>query len=684
MKPLRRILKVLFLVIVASAAFGQRQTTTPVPRGGVVGQTSTVTRLVPDQIILQHRAEINLDDDRQLLEDSGLRVLSQHRGSRMSVVRVDPARRDEVIRQLEGSGRYTFVEPDYIAEGLMIPNDPSYGQQWHLQTIQAPTAWDKTTGSSGVTIAFVDSGVEPTHPDLASKLVTGWSFLTSTTDTHDVLGHGTTTAGTAAAASNNAVGVTGIAWNNPIMPLVVLNSSNYATYSNIANAIMYAADHGVRIVNVSIGGTSYSSSLENAVNYAWNKGTVVFASAGNGGSSTPMYPAGCTNAVAVGATTSSDQLASYSNYGSFVDLTAPGDSIFTTFTGGSYGYASGTSYSAPVAAAVAALVLSRNPLLSAQQLVSILEQTADDLGAAGYDQTFGWGRVNAARAVAAAVTTLSSPPSVTISSPSPNTTVSGTVSVQGTVTASGGLNRVELWVDGAKVSSTTSSSYSLPWDTTTASNTAHSLAVIAYDNSGASGQSQESISVNNPVLDTTPPSVSVSTPAGNSTVSGAVPVQGSATDNVSVSQIQLFVDGALAATTNSSPFSFTWDATSAATGSHTLTVKATDPSGNAGQQAVTVNVSGPADTTPPSVSITSAVAFTPNSYTVKVSATDNVRVTQVSLYLDGVLYATSTTSPYSFKLDVKKVPSGAHNLTAKAWDPSGNEGVSAPVTITVR
>ena len=315
---------------------------------------------------------------------------------------VDPSARDQMIRDLEASGQFSFVEPDYLAVPLAVPNDPVYSQEWHLQTIQAPSAWDVTTGSTGVPIAMIDSGVDPTHPDLASKLIPGWSFLTGTADTHDVLGHGTQTAGTAAAIGNNAAGVAGVAWKNPIMPLVVLNSSDWASYSDIASAIMYAADHGVRIVNISIGGSSYSSTLQSAVDYAWNKGTVVFAAAGNYASSTPIYPAGCTNVVAVGATDSNDTLAGFSNYGTYVDLTAPGVNIVTTLSGGGYGGVSGTSFSSPITAGIAALVLSRNPSLTAQQLVTLLEQNSDDLGAAGYDQIFGWGRVNASRAVVAA------------------------------------------------------------------------------------------------------------------------------------------------------------------------------------------------------------------------------------------------------------------------------------------
>ena len=645
------------------------------------GRPTPASASLADHILVQHRVGANVGDDQQSLESRGAHVLNHHAGSRISVLSVDPSVRDQTIQDLEASGQFSFVEPDYVAVPLAVPNDPNYGQEWHLQTIQAPSAWDVTTGSANVPIAMIDSGVDPTHPDLASKLIPGWSFLTGTTDTHDVLGHGTETAGTAAAIGNNAVGVAGIAWQNPIMPLVVLNSSDWASYSDIANAIMYAADHGVRIVNISIGGTSSSSTMQTAVNYAWNKGSVVFAAAGNYSSSTPIYPAGCTNVVAVGATDSNDTLASFSNYGAYVDLTAPGVNIVTTTSGGGYGGVSGTSFSSPIAAGVAALVLSRNPSLTAQQLVTLLEQNSDDLGAPGYDQIFGWGRVNASRAVVAAGGGTAPPPTVTISTPAPSAILRSVVIVQGNATATTALSSIELWVDGAQISTTTSAAFSFNWDTTAATNGPHTLTVIAREPSGVSGQASVNVSVTNYTL--TPPTVSISTPANVSTVAGLVPVQGSATDSVAVVSIQLVVDATPSATTSSSPFSFNWNSSLASNGNHTLTVKASDAAGNVGQASTTVQVSNQTDTTPPTVSITSPV----NGQTVfggtsvSVAASDDVAVAQVSLYIDGVLHATDSSAPYTFTFNAKKLSRGTHILTAKAWDTAGNIAVSAPVTV---
>jgi thermitase len=148
-----------------------------------------------------------------------------------------------------------------------------------------PSAWGITTGVASATIAVIDSGADSTHPDLSSKLAAGWNFVNGTSNTADDYGHGTAVAGVAAAATNNGIGIAGVSWNNMIMPLVALDSTGSASYSNIASAI-HAADHWARIINISLGGASGSSTLQNAVNYAWGKGAVIFAAPMNNSSST--------------------------------------------------------------------------------------------------------------------------------------------------------------------------------------------------------------------------------------------------------------------------------------------------------------------------------------------------------------------------------------------------------------
>lgn len=381
--------------------------------GLMLAQQHSAPDIVPGRLLVRHRGGVTSDAVSRLLNRHGAKLRAHLQRAAVSVIDVPPEAVEATEASLVESGEFDIVEHDYYAYTGAAPNDPSYPSQWHLAKIQAASAWNITTGASSVLMAVIDSGVDSTHPDLAGRLVPGWNFVNNSSDVSDVLGHGTAVAGVMAAASNNLLGVAGVTWQNPIMPLVVVNSSNVAYYSNIANAIYYAVDHGARILNISIGGTAPSSVLQNAADYAWSKGAVIFASAMNNSSSTPNYPAACTNVVAVSATDSNDNLAGFSNYGSWIVLSAPGVSILTTSRGGGSGYWSGTSFASPTAAAVGALVLSAKPTLTSTALVSTLKQNSDDLGAAGFDASFGWGRINAYRAVAAVASSSSVAVSIT-------------------------------------------------------------------------------------------------------------------------------------------------------------------------------------------------------------------------------------------------------------------------------
>lgn len=380
----------LFIGILGLIAFCAAAADLPehVPGRLLLGTSDSVDSATLDRVLKLHRAAV-----RRHVPQLG-----------MHVVDVPEEASEAILESLQRTGLFQYVERDHYAQtgsGVETPNDPSYLSQWHLQKIAGPSAWTLNTGSPSVVVAVIDSGVYGQHPDLEPKMVPGWNFVSSNGDTSDVLGHGTAVAGTVAAATNNGIGVAGVSWGSLIMPLVVVDANNFAAYSDIAAAIQYAADHGVRIMNISIGGSSPSEALQNAVNYAWNKGALVFASAMNNSVSTPYYPAACTHAVAVSASDSNDHLASFSNFGRWVTLAAPGTDILTTMNGGGYGYWNGTSFSSPIAAGVAALVLAAKPSLTNQQLLSILTGTADDIGDPGFDSYFGWGRVNASRAVQA-------------------------------------------------------------------------------------------------------------------------------------------------------------------------------------------------------------------------------------------------------------------------------------------
>lgn len=276
-----------------------------------------------------------------------------------------------------------------------------------MPKISGPGAWDISQGLSSVIIAILDSGVDCAHPDLGAKCTAGWNFYNNNSDTSDVYGHGTKVAGSATALSNNATGVASVAWQNLLMPIRVTDTQGYGYVSAIAKGLTWAVDNGARVMNLSFGGVAGISTIASAAQYVVNHGGLVVAAAGNCGcfDSTAENP----YMISVSATDSSDNLASFSSTGNYVDLSAPGVSIYTTTKGGSYGGVSGTSFSSPIIAGVAALVMSANAALTPTGVESVLEANADDLGAAGYDTSFGFGRVNAYKAVLAAVVVMCVP-----------------------------------------------------------------------------------------------------------------------------------------------------------------------------------------------------------------------------------------------------------------------------------
>ena len=311
-----------------------------------------------------------------------------------------------VLETLRGNPNIEFAERDCFFAYALSVNDPyvTSGSEWHIAKVQAPQAWDITVGNTNVIIAIVDSGVNAAHPDLAGRVTTGFNFVDNDTITTDDERHGTPVAGAAAASANNGIGVAGLAPGCLILPLKVSNPSHGPTAARIAQAVNYATDHGARVINISLSSPAVSSTVQSAIHYAWSNNVVIVASAGNTANNVPQYPAAASNVVAVSATDSADALASFSSYGGFVTLSAPGVAVWTTAANLAFGYLpeDGTSFSSPIVAGIAALVASANPSLSNTQIVSILRQSADDLGPAGYDNQFGYGRVNAYRALALA------------------------------------------------------------------------------------------------------------------------------------------------------------------------------------------------------------------------------------------------------------------------------------------
>ena len=437
-------------------------------------------------------------------------ILKVHRGqarrigkSNIHVVHLPSGSASAVAKILERHPQLKMVELDRLVVSTALPNDPYLGSEWHISKIGAPAAWSSAAGmGDGVRIAILDSGVDASHPDLAVNIVPGYNFVDGNADTSDSCGHGTAVAGTAAAVSNNSSGVAGIAGKARIMPVKIAsyNSSAggcYAYYSTVVSGINFAADNGARIVNVSYGGIAGSQAVLSAAQYLKSKGGLLFTSAGNNGRDEGLTPT--TTMVVVSATDENDNLAGWSSYGNFVTISAPGTNIWTTSTGGRYEQWNGTSFSSPLVAGVAALMMSANPSMDNLSIESLLYSSVTGLGAAGRNPFYGYGRVNAAAAVQAAVGRVVKPdtqaPSAVITVPFAGDTVSGLVAVNISANDNVGVIRADLKVNGTVVATDTSAPFGFSWDSNGIPNGTATLTVVAYDTAGNAGVSP-SITVN--------------------------------------------------------------------------------------------------------------------------------------------------------------------------------------------
>lgn len=519
--------------------------------------------------------------------------------SELRIIDLPPqASETATLARLAHHPQLKFAELDRRVRLTLATNDPYGGSEWHVPKVRADKAWDTTQGN-GVTIAILDSGVLATHPDLVANLVPGWNFYDGNNNTSDVYGHGTAVAGAAAAAANNGAGVAGIAGSAKIMPIRVTDTAGYGYYSSIAQGITYAADNGARVANASFATLYSSSAVQSAAQYMKSKGGLFIVAAGNSGADDGS-PA-TSSMIPVSATDGSDAKASWSSFGNYVAVAAPGVGIWTTNSDGSYGAWSGTSFSSPITAGVVALMMAAKPALSASQIESLLYSTAIDLGTPGRDPYYGYGRIDAAAAVAAAAAATAADtqaPSVAISAPLGGSTVSGLANVDVSANDNVGVTRVELRVNGSTVASDSVAPYQFSWDTTLTPNGTATVVAYAFDAAG-NGKASTSVSVNvsnaSNILppapsDSTPPAVTITNPINGSKVSGMVPIGVSAADNSGNSGIKqsLYINGALKASATGGSLSYNWNTKKLASGQYTITAAATDAAGNQTRTSVQV------------------------------------------------------------------------------------------------
>jgi len=646
-------------------------------------------RHVPGRLLVGFKDTVTDEDVDKIV--NGHKGKSQKKIGNTKVHAVELANNTDeqaALAEYKGQDGVEFAEFDEVVDPTTTPNDPLYSGQAYYPQINAPAGWSINTGSSSVIIAIIDTGVNVNHPDLAGKIVQPHSILTGGSDVTDNYNHGTKTAGTAAAMSNNGTGVAGVCWNCLIMPIKVSDGS--ATYSDLAAGLDWARTHGARVANISFE-VSTSGTITSVAQAFAAAGGVTTISAGNGA----MFVGDSDNpyVLTVGAIDGGNNLYSWSNYGNIIDVVAPG-CVYTTEASGSYTSACGTSFSAPLTAGLAGLIISANPSLSATDVMSIVRQSATDLGAAGWDTTFGAGDINLGKVLSSAGSGSGGdtvPPTVSVVSPANGTGVSGNVITQASASDNVGVASVMLAVDGSALCTATTAPYSCAWNTGTVANGYHTVAATARDAAGNSTTASSIVTVSN-TTDTSAPAVTLGNPANGSTVSGSVAIQASATDDSGVSSMSIQLDGSTICSTAGSSISCFWYTTSSTDGSHTVVASALDAVGNLGTKTATVTVNnsggggGTTDTIPPTAAIVSpsSAGTVGKNVSVSASASDNVGVTSVSLYVDGGLIGTDTSAPYNFTWRAQKYSSGSHTLVVTAKDAAGNVGTSPTVTVTVK
>lgn len=324
------------------------------------------------------------------------------------VVTISTEKVTDFIKDISENNSVKYVEPNWKSYIDTTPNDPGWINQWGPRRIQANLAWNRQRNNSTVVVAVIDTGIKYDHPDLAANYVPlGYDWVNNDAYPMDDHGHGTHCAGIIAATINNSVGIAGLA-DVKVMAEKALTREGWGYDDDLANAIIHAADHGAKIISCSWGSDEDSQLIRDAIEYATNAGALIVAAAGNSGTNTKHYPAAYPEVIAVAATDENDNLATFSTYGDWVDLAAPGTGIYSTYLWNTYVSLSGTSMACPHVAGVAALVLSQYPEMANEQVRNQLFYTADDLGSDGFDIHYGHGRINARKAVANSIALIGS------------------------------------------------------------------------------------------------------------------------------------------------------------------------------------------------------------------------------------------------------------------------------------
>lgn len=456
-----------------------------------------------DGLIVKFKDGVSEEQKKTAILASGAKVTDENIDQLNSSVVDIPKGKNiaNISQKLEKTGLVADTEPDAWVYPALTPNDPLLSSQWHHSMIGSQTAWDTATGQD-IVVAIADTGINCSHPDISGRCIHGWNFYNDSPDITDVQGHGTLVAGTAAAIGNNSNQGAGVAYNVYLMPVKISDDSGLALVSDIIEGIVYAADNGAKVVNVSFGPLAGYSSIENAAQYAEAKGCKVVIAMGN--ESTRYTTTSTPTPIFVSSTTSSDALSYFSNYGNPTDVAAPGSSIYTTNSSGGMSYASGTSFSAPIVAGIVGLLYHLSSTFTTTQVESFIEDGTADLGSAGWDESFGWGRVSASGAISEALTYLgnidtaapTTPTGLTYTTSETNVSLSWSASTDNVA-----VTGYKIYRNSTQVGTAATTNYT---DTTALQGPTYSYTVSAYDAAGNESSPSSAVSVNFP--DTTAPS----------------------------------------------------------------------------------------------------------------------------------------------------------------------------------
>src|SRR6266567_1109306 len=502
------------LVVALGTAFGQ-MASTPAGSKQTVMISGSPGSIRAGHILVRFKANPAQEALTQLNTAFGAKAVGKISKIGVTHLQVPPQAGLALLQHLHKRSDVEFAEFDSVVQSFLQPDDPYYStmfasshygnvDQWGPAAVSAPAAWDSTLGDPNIVIAIVDTGIDDTHPDLASKIVGEYSYVGRSAK--DGFGHGTHCAGIAAAATNNNVGIAGMCPNCSILSVKVLDDQGSGYMSDVASGIIYAASNGARVISLSLGGSGRSETLHSALDYAIANNALPVCAMGNSKSSSntpePGYWHDCLSVI---ATDQNGAKATFSNYGVKADVAAPGVAILSTMptysvTLNGYGYKenydalSGTSMATPMVAGVAGLVLSENPSLTPAQVAGIVEASSGD--GVSWNPNLAFGVVNAYKAVSSAIHSDYVPPVANLVSPAEGATVSGLVTVQAAPTDNTTVHHVDIvqtgtrfmqLLTGASSSSgngknaVTTSAWTASWPSTTVFNSPITVSAFAVD-----------------------------------------------------------------------------------------------------------------------------------------------------------------------------------------------------------